>query len=122
MLLTRQLHQLHHYVTNIINPHTHDGWHAVTSLSASLQHMTSAANDRLFQIALNQKWLLEFKHYSKFFSLITAKWHKKKSCETRPACTCHYFWFFCELKYFQTHLKYSFISFVILILFLPQYM
>ena len=56
MLLTGELLQLHDYVTNINNPHTHththththDGWHAATSLSASLQHMTSAANECLY--------------------------------------------------------------------------
>jgi len=56
MLLTEELHHLHGYVTNIIkttpqtntHAHKHNGWHAVTSLSASLQHMTSAANDHLY--------------------------------------------------------------------------
>jgi hypothetical protein len=66
--------------------HVTDGV-TMTSLSGSLLQKISAAMDHLCQIVLNWKWSCKFEKWCKFSSRIKTKSHKKKSCETRPACT-----------------------------------
>lgn len=56
------------------------------SLYASLLQEISAATDRLCQIVLNQKFSGTFKKWSKFWSNIIVKSHKKKLHKVRPAC------------------------------------
>ena len=58
--------------------HVTDGV-TVTSLYASLQHKTSAARNRLCQIALNRKLSREFEKWCKFPSRIEAKSRKNES-------------------------------------------
>jgi len=51
-MLKGEKHHPRDYITKVINPHVSDGV-TVTSLSASLQHKTSAAMNHLCQITLN---------------------------------------------------------------------
>jgi hypothetical protein len=55
---------------------------AVTSFSASLQHNTSAARDRVRQIAVDRNLSRKFGKWWKFSSRV-----KAKSRKTRPDCT-----------------------------------
>ena len=86
MPLKGKLHHPHDYITNVISPHVTDGVTG-TSLSAGLQHRTSAARDRLCQITSNRKLSHKCKEWCEFSSRIRAKSHKKKSHKMRPACT-----------------------------------
>jgi hypothetical protein len=71
--------------------HVTDGV-TVTSLSARLLQMTSAAKNSLCQIALNRKILRKFEKCCEFSSRIKAKSLKKKSRKTRPACINCFLW------------------------------
>jgi len=54
MLLKRKLHEMHYYITNIINAYVTDGV-TVLPLSASLLQKISVATSYLSQIVLNRK-------------------------------------------------------------------
>jgi len=62
----------------------------VLSLSASLQHKTSTATDRVCQIVFNRTLSQKFKKWCKFLSPIKAKSGKKKLHKERPACTLYF--------------------------------
>jgi len=64
--------------------HTSDAV-SVTSLSARLQHMASAATDHLCQTVLSQKLSHKFEKWCKFLSYV-----KVKSLKMRPACNTNH--------------------------------
>jgi len=62
----------------------------VSSLSASHQHKTSTATNRVCQITFNWTLSQKFKKWCKFSSHIKAKSGKKKLLKERPACTLYF--------------------------------
>ena len=72
-----ELHQLHYYFTNTMNPYTWWlAWQWCPCLLASKK--TRAAIDHVYQSVLNQKLSCKFKKWCKFSSHIKAKSCKKK--------------------------------------------
>ena len=58
----------------------------VTSLSAGLQHKTSAARNLLCHIALNQTLRRKFEKLYNSSSRVKEKWAKRTGVKNRPAC------------------------------------